>query len=284
MAGSRGRGRRDQPDGPVHYTRLDDSVVSVPCVNILRTSGDLVADYRMLYRREPRRRRMDFAEFTEVDVAIDAGVAVVTLNRPTGATHGTAGWRSSTAGRSTTRTPGQMYGSWYSPAPVGTSASVLMCGDAGHDLGQWGPLRRPSRSLCRRTRTVPGHRRTSAQPHLSADDRHAVRSPRSWCVCRRRVRAGELRGLAFRRARLPDHHVIRQAGPARRIRHRLAPPASDRAPGRDRPALYSAGGGWAMRPYGWAGFSAAMNPPRWSSGRWNLPLTWPGQSRPSRCA
>ena len=31
----------------VHYTRLDDSVVRVPCVNILRLSGDLVADYRI---------------------------------------------------------------------------------------------------------------------------------------------------------------------------------------------------------------------------------------------
>ena len=71
---------------------------------------------------------MDFAEFTELDVAIDAGSRWSRSTGLTGATHGTAGWRSSTAGRSTTRTPGQMYGSWYSPAPVGTSASVLTRG------------------------------------------------------------------------------------------------------------------------------------------------------------
>jgi ketosteroid isomerase-like protein len=31
----------------VHYTRLDASTVSLPCCNIFRLSGDLIADYRI---------------------------------------------------------------------------------------------------------------------------------------------------------------------------------------------------------------------------------------------
>jgi ketosteroid isomerase-like protein len=31
----------------VHYSKLDGSVVSVPCVNVFRLKGDLVADYRI---------------------------------------------------------------------------------------------------------------------------------------------------------------------------------------------------------------------------------------------
>jgi len=31
----------------VHYTRLDGSVVSLPCCNIFCVSGDLIADYRV---------------------------------------------------------------------------------------------------------------------------------------------------------------------------------------------------------------------------------------------
>jgi ketosteroid isomerase-like protein len=31
----------------VHYTRLDETRVSVPCCNVFRMRGDLVADYRV---------------------------------------------------------------------------------------------------------------------------------------------------------------------------------------------------------------------------------------------
>jgi ketosteroid isomerase-like protein len=31
----------------VHYSRLDGSVVSLPCCNVFRMTGDLVADYRI---------------------------------------------------------------------------------------------------------------------------------------------------------------------------------------------------------------------------------------------
>jgi hypothetical protein len=37
----------------VHYTRLDDKVVVIPCVTILRTQGDLIQDARIFINAAP---------------------------------------------------------------------------------------------------------------------------------------------------------------------------------------------------------------------------------------